>query len=272
MYKAIFLDLDGTLLRSDLTIGKDTISALKKATGLGMRIVLCSGRYRQGLRSCIRMLGMSVIESCINGALICDGERTIRKVLIDKAAYREAASYVKGRTRSGIAFTENRYAIDADDEFFDRQCIICDQEGIRMDIRDPDEVERRTGESIHKILLKDSDSQVIQDLGAELKERFSALPIRILCSDLRNLEILPEGIDKSDSVRIVSEYLGIGVDETIAFGDWDNDIGMIGAAGLGIAMGNCCSALRESADIITLSNNDDGIAYALERYVFPEMA
>ena len=74
------------------------------------------------------------------------------------------------------------------------------------------------------------------------------------------------GIDKSEAVSIVCRKLGIKAEETIAFGDWDNDAGMLRRAGIGVAMANGSEEAKKSADFITLSNDEDGIAFALERF------
>jgi len=78
------------------------------------------------------------------------------------------------------------------------------------------------------------------------------------------LEIIPKIINKGQGIRDICRVLGISPSEVIAFGDAENDIPMLQAAGMGIAMGNAAEAVKAAADLITRSNNEDGIAAALQ--------
>lgn len=265
MYSAIFTDIDGTLLDSGLRVGERTRKALRKAYAKGVRIVLSSGRYIKGMEMASNQLGIPVIFSAINGAIIKDGDEHLRRILIDRHPYEAAARYLKGRVKSLIAFSEMRFAIDADDSWYEMQNRICGDVGVRMDISSYDEVCQALSEEPCKILVKDSDAGKIARIVEELR-RIVGNEARILSSSLTNIEVLPPGIDKTDSLDIVSRHLGIGIDETIAFGDWDNDAGMLRAAGLGIAMAGGSETAKSAADYVTLSNDEDGIAYALERF------
>ena len=265
MYSAIFTDIDGTLFRSDLSIGQRTRDALREAHRKGLRIVLSSGRYITGMRIAQEQLGIPVIYAAINGALIKDGTNYLRERRIDEDAYRQAASFLHGRVSSLIAFCETRYAIEADEEWYTRQNMICQDIGVRMDISDPERVLEKTGERPYKLLAKDSRQDHLSALMAELEPMLEG-KARVISSGWNNIEILPWGIDKSDAISIVSSHLGIKPSETIAFGDWDNDAGMLRAAGLGIAMANASDEAKAAADSITASNDEDGIAVSLSAY------
>ena len=265
MYSAIFTDIDGTLFRSDLTIGNATREAVREAAGKGIRIVLCSGRYITGMARAQEQLGIPVIYSAINGALIKDGGEYLRETMIGRKPYNEAASFLKGKAASIIAFCETRFAIDADDSWYERQNRICGDIGFRMDISDADEVESITGERPYKILVKDNDEDKLSRLIGDLRSLLGD-SARVISSGRNNLEVLPPGIDKSDAIRIIADHLRIPVSETAAFGDWDNDAGMLSAAGLGIAMANGSEKAKAAADHVTLSNDEDGIAHALREY------
>ena len=81
------------------------------------------------------------------------------------------------------------------------------------------------------------------------------------------LELVPKGIDKAQSLAVLLEKTGICREEVIACGDGFNDLSMIKFAGLGVAMQNAQPIVRESADFITLSNEEDGVAYVVERFM-----
>ena len=87
----------------------------------------------------------------------------------------------------------------------------------------------------------------------------------VVSSSTMTLEVLPHGVNKGKAIAAISEKLSIPLSDMVAFGDWDNDIGMLRTAGTGICMANGSEAAKAAADFVTLSNNEDGIAYALEK-------
>lgn len=265
MYKAIFTDIDGTLFRSDLTIGERTRDALRKAYGMGIRIVLSSGRYITGMNRAQEQLGIPVIYAAINGALIKDGNEYLRQHRIGREAYMRAAAHLRGKVSSLLAFCETKYALDANDEWYDLQTRICGDEGVRMDITDPEDVYKRTGEYPYKILVKDGDKSKMDKLIREVSAIVGNDGV-VISSGSNNFEVLPPDTDKKDALKIVADHLSIDAADTIAFGDWDNDAGMIGNAGLGIAMANGSERAKKAARYITLSNDEDGICHALEKF------
>ena len=84
------------------------------------------------------------------------------------------------------------------------------------------------------------------------------------------LELVPKGIDKAQSLSVLLKEIGLTKDEMIAIGDGFNDLSMIQYAGLGIAMENAQPVVKENADFITRSNSEDGVAYAVERFIFKQ--
>ena len=86
-------------------------------------------------------------------------------------------------------------------------------------------------------------------------------------SEAYHLEILPAGIDKGTGLMKTLEYLGIPREASISCGDYDNDIPMNAAAGLGVAMKNGCPEIKEQADYITFSNEEDGVAAVIEKFM-----
>lgn len=263
MYSLILTDIDGTLLRDDLSISPKTIEAFARAREKGIRIVLSSGRYIQGMRFLAEELGLKdPIYSAINGALIKDGNTIVRSERIEKDAYSLAAKLLNREAKSITAFAENEYAIDSDDKWFEIQNKICRKPGVRMDIRDMDAVEKALNEPVYKILIKDDRPNVIKTLMARLEEPLKG-KATLVTSASTNFEVLPLNTDKKNAVDALEQYLNIPREEMIAFGDWNNDLGMIQSVGMGIAMGNGSEEVKNSAKLITKTNNEDGIYYAL---------
>ena len=109
------------------------------------------------------------------------------------------------------------------------------------------------------------DDDVRHDILMELQDIGG---LEITNSSTTNLEINPQGISKESGVRTVCQLLGIDMSEVVAVGDSLNDLAVIKAAGLGVAMGNAQATLKEYADVVTASNNEDGIALIIRDYVF----
>jgi hypothetical protein len=101
-----------------------------------------------------------------------------------------------------------------------------------------------------------------------IKKELSAIPGIVICSSLyNNLEINAEGATKGNALLWLADYLGIAREETMAFGDGENDVPMLEAAGIGVAMANGVDAAKAAADELTLTNDEDGVAAAIERLV-----
>ena len=265
MYKILFTDIDGTLLKDDLTVGRKTIEALSKARDNGMIIAIASGRYLGSLDKFEALLGFPVMKVALNGGAIEDesGKRLYEKRL-DRSSYRAAVDFLYGKAENVMAFASRSYAIDCDDVWYEKQAEVMKAYGIRMDIHDRDKVTEALGEAPFKALAKDRDWDVIDRLLPQVRA-VTGDAANVVSSGRGIIEILPKDMDKRHGVRMAGEILGIKPEEMIAFGDWDNDIGMLSYVGMGVVMANGSEGAKKAARMETLSNNDDGIAYALEK-------
>ncbi len=91
----------------------------------------------------------------------------------------------------------------------------------------------------------------------------AALGIQMFYSDSNRLDIIREGVSKARGLRIIGQQLGITPDEMVAVGTYENDIEMVNQSGLGVAMGNAVEAVKESADWITRSHDENGVSYMI---------
>ena len=102
-----------------------------------------------------------------------------------------------------------------------------------------------------------------------LRKELMAIPeLSISSSMYNNLEVNAKGADKGSALLWLADYLGIAREETMSFGDGENDIPMIKAAGLGVAMGNALDTVKAVADTVTLTNDENGVAAAIRKYIF----
>ncbi len=277
--KAILLDIDGTLTNSKKVITPKTLEALKKAQDQGATLVIASGRPAKGLVQYGNQLDMADHHGlfvCYNGGRVVDCETD--QVLVDFTMTVEEVKSVLHHIKQfdlRPVITEGDYMLVND--VYD--CMIKDGERefnvlqyeSRMNgyiLKEIPDLEEYVDFPCNKILTA-ADS-------AYLKEKFEAIrkPFEGKLSSMFTAnfyyEFTPMGIDKGAALRPAMEKLGIKPEECIAFGDAENDIPMLQYAGVGVAMGNATEPVKAIADYITLSNEEDGIAEALYKYM-PEV-
>lgn len=263
-YKLIAMDLDGTLLNDQKVITEKTKAALMAAQNKGIRLALASARPSPGLfreRDALDMQNFNGILMSYNGGRIVDAETG--KVLFETSMDLQETKQVLRQLEKlpvtpilddGAKF----YVTDKDGYKVDYECrnnnMICSEAGNLADFL--------TFAPI-KILM----SVQPEELPIVQKQIAAFLPesLTVVQTAAFYLEIIPKVINKGQGIRDICKVLGMEPAEVIAFGDAENDIPMLRTAGMGVAMGNAQETVKAAADMVTLSNNDDGIAAALEK-------
>ncbi|MDU3152999.1 MAG: HAD-IIB family hydrolase, partial [Anaerococcus hydrogenalis] len=120
----------------------------------------------------------------------------------------------------------------------------------------------------NKIMFSQNPNLIDKD-AKKLKDKFFEKTAQVKSTPYF-YEIMPKGIDKGRSLKEIADYYNMSMDDVIAFGDEENDLTMIEMAGCGIVMGNGTDFMKSKADFITKTNDEDGIAYYLEKFVFNE--
>ncbi len=261
-YKLIALDLDGTLKNSNNEITELTRKVLIKAQEMGIKVVLASGRPTPGLRHEAHELLLEKYEGYLlsfNGARVMDCktltsiyEQTLTKEEARKA-YQRAKEYNLAcmTYKDDVILTE-----DIDDEYVNVEAKINDISKQKVEV-----FEDALPDTIFKVLLT-GKPDYIASIVDEFKEPFGD-SLSIYRSAPFFIEVMAQNIDKAQSLDYLVKSLGIKQEEVMAFGDGYNDLSMIEYAGLGVAMNNAVDGVKEKADRITLSNDQDGIAYTL---------
>ncbi len=265
-YKMIVLDIDGTLTNDKKKITPKTLDALKKAQESGIILALASGRPVAGLGKLCRELEMEQHHGILlayNGGKVLDAQSG--NVLYEKAIPQEKARAILSHLEqfSVIPMVDDGkclYVQDKNGHKVDYESSINDLDvkevGILSDYLDFSPVKVLTA-APNEVLLSH-----MEEMTAPFKEEFS-----FIMSAPFYLECNMKGINKAASLDLVCQKLGIHASEMIAFGDAQNDITMVEYAGLGVAMENACDELKAVANEITASNNEDGIALILEKYL-----
>ncbi len=266
-HSLFFCDLDGTLLKDDSTVSPAMREALIRMAKAGTRLVISSGRPLPSIQNVIREEGIAcphMLISANNGAIIhdCDSGQNIWEcrlsgsdvaLIVQKAM--EAGIHIQGYTDSEIVC---RSATEEVRKYMERN---------RMTILCADDLAAALpGGSIKMLAIHLTDKSVLERFQAELLSD-AALQDRVQAafSSDQFLEILPIEAGKGTALRFVADYLPVLRTRTYAAGNEQNDVSMLQAAHVGIAVANAVPEAKEAADIITQKSNDeDGLLEIIE--------
>lgn len=265
MYKLIALDMDGTLLNEKKEISNRCKSEMAKLKEKGIKVVLATGRPLDGVMRYVKtldLLGENDYVVTYNGALVQSTKTN--KVLAEKPlsldAYKELYVVSKELGVNIHALTRNSVLTPKNNPYTDIESSINQIPTIEGAIDDID-----TSTSIIKVMFIDDPKKldtIIPLIPQWVKEKYE-----ILRSAPIFLEFLDKDVNKGIGVSLIASHLGIKPEEVICVGDAGNDIAMIQYAGLGVAMANATEDVKAVADYVTLSNEEDGVAYVIEKFM-----
>lgn len=265
-YRMIVLDLDGTLTNRDKVITDHTKRVLMEAQKRGKKVVLASGRPTYGVMPLAEELELDKYEGYIlsyNGGVITDC-RT-REVVFQKKLPVET-----NRRIAELAAEERVDLMTYQDAMIITNNPDCPYAKLEsqinhLEIKKVEDMAEYVDFAVPKFLMMDDGdylAMVEARVKAALGKNFS-----VYRSEPFFLEILPRGIDKAQCLEQLLKLLGLDREEMIACGDGYNDLSMIRFAGLGVAMENAVLPVRNAADYVTYSNNDEGVAHVVEKFL-----
>lgn len=267
-YKLLVLDLDGTLTNKKKEITEHTRQTLIQAQEKGLKIVLASGRPTYGVAPLAEKLELQKYEGYIlsyNGGEIIDWKtgELMYKNLLDRDVLPYLYQCAKQNDFAIVTY-DGEYVLTEhpDDEYVQKEAILNVMKTKKVAnfldaVKHPIAKCLIVGEPTRLAVLE-------KEMYEHLKDRMG-----VFRSEPYFLELVPKGIDKAQSLSVLLKEIGMIKDEMIAIGDGFNDLSMIKYAGLGIAMENAQDIVKENADFITLSNEEDGVAYAVEKFFLP---
>ncbi len=265
MYKLIALDMDGTLLRSDKTISKANFEAIQKAKVKGVKVVLATGRPLIGIKKYLKELKLldegdyavtyngAVVQTTKNEDIISANILSIDDIDILYGVSKKLGVNIH-------AFTKNNCITPKTSKY---TLIEAKMNSIPIKEMDFNNLPKDT--SIIKIMFIDEEEildKVIAKLPKDLYDKYT-----IVRSAPYFLEFLNKKVNKGVSVKLLAKKLGIDMKDVICAGDQGNDIHMVDFAGLGVAMENATDELKKVANFVTKSNDDDGIAYVINKFI-----
>ena len=264
-YEILAVDLDGTLLNSKKQISEVTKQALVGLMKTEKKVVLASGRPTKGILPLIEELGLKQYDSYVisyNGA--CVTNCRTGEVIYQKTLPQEVIA-------SAYDLTEQ---FDMDFITYNADSVFCHQEpnaytqieinAERMNLVVTENFVKEIDFPVHKCMFV-GDPAIAVKMEAALKDRYRS-QYSIYRSDPYFVEIMPPCTDKGKALQSLLDRTGFSKEQLICCGDSYNDISMLEFAGVGVAMRNAPEEVKEHADYVTASNDEDGVARVIEEF------
>ena len=255
--KMIGLDLDGTLLNTKKELTENTRRVLREAIDAGILVLMATGRPYTGIPAELRNFPGIHYALTSNGARVLDTDHN--KLLIEQLLPMESAKkalriFEKYDTLSEIYFDGQGYA-DPNMWNYVRTT--------RIAVPDIQDVIIKENRSMDKVQALFAD---MEERAAAWKELSELKELELVGSLSYNIEINAAGVNKGTALVALGEMLGIPRESIMACGDGDNDVHLLREVGFGVAMANAQPQVKEAADYITASNDEDGVARAIEKF------
>ena len=272
----IAMDMDGTLLLDGgKGIPQENVDALRAAHAAGIRLALCSGRIADDMGFYALDMGIPMHILALNGT--CTLDRPLGSII--------RSDYIEAAAAKGIFQLLQNYPLEYG-LFGDHELIISPhgmtekelllvfgeniiRQGARTCIRYGSKgADALLDRGLNKFMIFAKDAAPLLDFQHQLEQNYPQVDIS--SSWVNNLEINPRGANKGVALTALAEKLGIPMAEVMAIGDNDNDIPMLRAAGVGVAMGNASENALAAADYATLPNHQGGVAAAIRSIALGE--
>lgn len=257
MTRLVATDLDGTLLRSDKSLSARTLAALRAVEEAGIVVVFVTGRPLRWARDVFDHVGPHGRAIISNGALVWDVATDRAEMIrpIDQVTGLEVCRRLREVVPGTTYAVETLAGIALEPDFNERyQVPAQSRRGTIEEIFDQPAMKLLAR---HEALCPQEFWDVAEEVvGDRVEVTWS--------SSTTLLEISAVGVTKASTLELVCADLGIAASEVIAFGDMPNDLAMLSWAGRSYAMANAHETVRAAADVVTASNDDDGVAVVLE--------
>lgn len=285
MIKLVACDLDGTLFNSNMSVSKANIEAVKNAQNSGIEFLIATGRAPRESRSILKDAGLHTGFINLNGALVFDKEGNL--IIKHKIPTDKALQLVKLLHQENFYFEivtkDQVYSEDLNQRISNVAHLMVDLNPL-LDFKQAVAISagNKTIMDMKQVnsfidLLQDPKIEVMKIIAFDARghEAFDIIKqevrqlgdLVVTSSSSSNIEINAKQAQKGIALLDYAKIKNIKQDEIAAIGDNLNDKSMILAAGVGVAMGNAIPAIKKIAQVITKSNNDDGVAYILNKFV-----
>ena len=265
MYKAVFIDVDGTLITSDHRISMATFDTIQKLKEQNILVVLVSARPLSGIIPLVEELGLlSNPVASLNGAYIASTGEIIFDSMIDHGTMARLHASLQKYTTTNIYYQHNQWFSELRDHHTDHEQKITSVPIILQPFSHTLQSWQTHNTGPNKLLVIGADAIETKKIENDLKAQFDD-HLNIYTSKPIYLEVMNKKASKTNAVKFIIGRYHIIQEETIAIGDNFNDKEMIQFAGKGVAMGNAPDEIKAVANYITDTNNNDGVSKALNK-------
>ncbi len=264
-YRLIALDLDGTLLNDEKKISETDAAAVRRAAEAGYIVMIATGRPYRAASWVFDQIGVKkglILAHSGSAIYRYPGEEKLWSGGFDEAFLSDLLAFSKEHQVYFHCNVGSEYFFVAEGEMADLTEVYLGYRGI---VTEEARIVSLPAEKATVLL----PAERTDGITAALTERFAgrATPVKG-CPDV--IDITPYGIDKATALIHAAELLNIPIEETVAVGDSANDVPIIRAAGLGVCMANGVPEALEAADVVAPSNNENGVAHVIGKYLFGE--
>lgn len=266
MIRLVVSDIDGTLARSDKSVSDGNAAAVKRLAGAGVPFTLISARPPSGMMWIGEKLALEGPFGAFNGGTLfkADGS-VIEKHMIDPETAKAVLARLEKEPVMRWLFADDLWLTNERD---DLHCPREVQSANVQPVVGPDFGDRV--ERADKIVAVSDDEALLdrieKEIGALVGDKAT-----VARSQTYYLDITAPAANKGDGIVALAKAFGVSLEETVAFGDQANDLPMFALAGFSVAMGQGPERVRKAAKEVSTSNDEDGVAHAIDRFVLPKV-
>jgi len=265
MYKAVFIDIDGTLIKSDHSVSSATISAIQALKQKSLMMALVSARPLHGISRICNTVGLQDYPvASLNGSYISVDGAIVFDAQIEPTLVEALHDMLQPFGATIIYYEKMKWFAEIEDAHVKHEQKITDVPVIIQPFAETLAQWKQTNSGPNKILVI-AAAEKIAEMEKNVKPQFET-SLNMYPSKPIYLEIMNKEASKTNAIKALMKRYDIAQAEVIAIGDNFNDKEMIEFAGIGIAMGNAPDEVKAVADYVTDTNNNDGVRKALEKY------
>lgn len=270
--KMIASDIDGTLLRGDGSISDFTVRVIHEAQRRGILFTVCSGRYPEHADVILKTYGIRCPVTGNNGATQWDArtDTVLSDHFMTPLSVQMAREAADALRIPYIVFGRKHVTASEEEALHSSQKLYGEKLKTEYHIvfdAGRDAVDATVARPVNKFYFHYD----VPEQKARLVEALRRVPdISITTSGCHNVEIIPAGCDKASGVVEMARLFHIDMSQVMTIGDYENDVPMLRTAGLGVAMGNAGEDIKHLVRHVTASNEEDGLAKAIQKYVMKD--
>ena len=263
MIKLFVTDIDGTLLPTGGTVSEKNVEAVQKMIAAGVKVVIATGRMYCAALPVAAQLKVPVPIIAYNGALIKSSSGEILHThYMDEAIVLKLIDFFEERGRHIQSYSDDILYVPARNagvEYYETMLKVEATEVGWNGLRE-------RAKNVTKLLSVSFDSDELVDSMNEIRKLYGD-ELEVTRSNVRFAEFMAKGVTKAGAIKILADKFGFDISEVLAIGDSENDLPMLKAAGVGVAMGNALPAVKAACTRITDTCENDGFAKAVYDYV-----